>query len=366
MLEKSARGVHLLGKTAGCPRLTFQAEVPTLTRMHLPSVAGRSAPVSTPDQPAATPRNTFKSKSAAWLRAARLPSQLYIFWPLLLGQALAAAQGVAFSWDILLLCQAYGLAAQLFIVFANDVADVQTDTLNTTFTPFSGGSRVLVRGLLAPRELGRAALVCALLCLVLGATLRVLSGTWAPAVLILLGLALLWAYSFPPLRLSYRGGGELLQMVGVGAVLPLIGYCAQAGGLSGMNWSLLAPLLPLALACAMSTALPDAPSDAQSAKRTSAVLFGVGTAQLLIVGLNVTALGLFAAWAAIGPFAEMIFQDGRGAPGAILAFWTVIFLAGLSLLGARPGTRAMTRFVALQIGFFLTPVIGLTLLLLSG
>ena len=38
------------------------------------------------------------------------------------------------------------------------------------------------------------------------------------------GLLLLWAYSFAPLRLNYRGGGELLEAAGLGGVMPLIGY----------------------------------------------------------------------------------------------------------------------------------------------
>ncbi len=303
---------------------------------------------------------------AAWLQAARLPSQLYIFWPLLLGQALAAAQGMSLSWSTLLACQGYGLAMQLFIVFANDVADRETDALNSTATPFSGGSRVLVNGVLTPEELGRAALVCAAVCLLLGLVLRVLSGTWAPPLLILTGLGLLWAYSFRPLRLSYRGGGELLQMLGVGAVLPLIGYSAQSGSLSGMDWTLLGPLLPLSLACAMSTALPDAPSDARSAKRTSAVVFGVRTAQDLILGLNILALGLFTAWALRGAYAGMIHAQGPFIPGMVLGIWAAILLAVWRLRHPRPGTLAMSWFVALQIIFFLAPVIGLTVLLLRS
>ena len=66
----------------------------------------------------------------AWLQAARLPSQMYIFWPLLLGQALAMGEG--FSWEVVLVCHFYGLVSQLYIVFANDVADMATDRRNFT------------------------------------------------------------------------------------------------------------------------------------------------------------------------------------------------------------------------------------------
>ena len=79
-----------------------------------------------------------------WLKAARLPSQSYIFLPPLLGQALALHQGAKFDWKVFALVHLFGLAMQLYIVFANDYADQETDQRNTTFTPFSGGSRVLL------------------------------------------------------------------------------------------------------------------------------------------------------------------------------------------------------------------------------
>ena len=91
-------------------------------------------------------------KIKAWLQASRLPSQSYIFFPLLLGQALRYAQTGQFDWTVFLLLHLYGLFLQLFIVYANDRADIETDRLNTTFTIFSGGSRTLVNGLITVRE----------------------------------------------------------------------------------------------------------------------------------------------------------------------------------------------------------------------
>jgi 1,4-dihydroxy-2-naphthoate polyprenyltransferase len=231
----------------------------------------------------------------AWMQAARLPSQMYIFWPLLLGQALAMGKG--FSWDVVLVCHFYGLASQLYIVFANDVADMATDRRNFTFTPFSGGSRVLVEGLLSRRQLGRAAVLCAALSALAGVVLGVRHGVWLPLPLILFGLALLWAYSYPPLRLSYRGGGEYLQMVGVGLVLPMIGFSAHAGNLSGLPIALMPLMLVLSLSCAMATALPDEPSDRADGKRTHAVRFGVASTQRNILRLNALAL----VWLVLAP-----------------------------------------------------------------
>lgn len=285
----------------------------------------------------------------AWVQAARLPSQLYIFWPLLLGQALAMRDG--FSWGIVAACILYGLACQLYIVFANDVADMATDCRNRTYTLFSGGSRVLVDGLLTRRQLALAAALCAAVTVMSGLYLGLAHQTWLPLPLILLGLALLWAYSYPPFRLSYRGGGEYLQMIGVGLVLPLIGYSAHAGSLAGLPWLLLPLLLIVSLSCAMATALPDEPSDRLDGKRTHAVRVGVVASQRQMLRLNALAL----AWLVLMPL-----------PGLTLALRTalalpacILWLACICLAGSRPGEIRLVFFVAGQVVFALTPIIGL-------
>lgn len=227
----------------------------------------------------------------SWLKAARLPSQSYIALPLLLGQVLGWASTGSWSWTIFVLVQLFGITDQLYIVWANDYADRDTDAKNDTFTIFSGGSRVLVDQSITPITLLRAAQAMVLLSVLLLITLSALSN---PYILPIgsTGLLLLWAYSFKPFMLSYRGGGELLQTLGVGMVLPLIGYMAQGGELFGFPWDYLAILFPLNLATAIATALPDLPSDSQSNKRTIPVKFGMEKAIMLIVGLVVVASAL--------------------------------------------------------------------------
>lgn len=226
-----------------------------------------------------------------WLKAARLPSQSYIALPLLLGQVLAWAATDTWSWTVFALVQLFGITDQLYIVWANDYADRDTDAQNNTFTIFSGGSRVLVDQSLSPKTLLRAAQAMVLLSVILLATLAYLVNPLIFPIGVT-GLILLWAYSFKPLMLSYRGGGELLQTLGVGLVLPLIGYMAQGGDLFGFPWDYLAILLPLNLATAIATALPDVPSDSASNKRTIPVKFGLEMAIWLIVGLVIAASAL--------------------------------------------------------------------------
>jgi len=276
----------------------------------------------------------------AWIQAARLPSQSYIALPLILGQVLALHTSGMWSWPIFVIIALFGFFDQLYIVFANDYADQETDALNETSTAFSGGSRVLVEGRISPKALLRAAILMAVLAIATGVVLLVGWGHALVLPLMLIGLALLWAYSFGPLRLSYRGGGEFLQMLGVGMVLPLIGYASQAGDLSFFPLEVFAFMLPLNLATSLCTALPDEPSDRISQKRTLPVLLGGTTVRILVILLNVSGLAFFAT------LAFPALDEVRWSLEALLALpaLSVVLLASTAA-HATPGTRSILAFV---------------------
>src|SRR5690606_19076458 len=106
--------------------------------------------------------------------------------------------------------------------------------------------------------------------------------------LALAAIALMLAYSTPPLRLSHRGHGEWLQGIGVGLVLPSGGLYAQAGSLGLPLEALIGPVL-LATASNAVTAMPDLDADARAGKRTipvrlGAVRAGWATAALTLAG----------------------------------------------------------------------------------
>lgn len=280
----------------------------------------------------------------AWLQASRLPSQVYLFLPLLLGQLLAWRVTGEWSWLVFVLVQAFGLFDQLYIVYANDVADEDTDRDNATATVYSGGSKVLVDKVLSPAALLRAAWIMAGLAIGSTVMIGIIAGHWLPLPLAIVGIGLLWAYSFPPLRLSYRGGGELLQTLGLGGVLPLLAFAAQAGNLSGFPWLLFTVLLPLNLATAIATALPDAPSDARANKRTLAVEHGLGPARRFMLVLAAGALLL-----------HLMFVHDTLAITSVPVWW-VLALPGLALLVATvihqradPGTPILSVLLFLVI-----------------
>jgi len=233
-----------------------------------------------------------------WLRASRPAAAINLLLPLALGQALVFQTTGAFSTTLCLLLLFYGLAMQLYIVFLNDWADQRADALNDTPTIFSGGSRVLVEKHLSPPALLYAGLSAGLLVIALGLLSSFFyNRPWAPIVFAV-GLALLWAYSLPPLRLNYRGGGELLQTFGVGLVLPIAGFYVQSGHFPATApsplISQLSAYLYLQLCAAIAFALPDEEADRRADKRTLATLLGTKKAGAITIALGLlTHLFLF-------------------------------------------------------------------------
>jgi len=289
----------------------------------------------------------------AWVQASRLPSQLYLALPLLLGQGVAVRlEGRALDVGTWVAVQLFGVLDQLFIVYANDWADQETDRHNRTATPFSGGSRVLVEGRLSARALGRAALACAVGLLTISVGLAVTRGEPLLVPLAVAALALLWAYSYPPLRLSYRGGGELLQMVGVAGVLPLYGYVAQGGEPGRFPWALVVLLLPTHLACAIATALPDEPSDRETGKLTLPARVGGERAAWGIVALN----GLTLALAPVGLGAVGL-SAGAG--------WLVPAVAMLAVVLVRPAPPG-SRLIQVRVAAAITATLATVSLPLLG
>jgi 1,4-dihydroxy-2-naphthoate octaprenyltransferase len=231
-------------------------------------------------------------KLRAWLQASRPLAQVNIALPLLFGQALALRACGTFGWTYCLVAIGFGLALQLCIVYANDAADWQSDALNETYGRYSGGSRVVPEGKLRPDELLAGAAVALDVLLVLAIVAwAALDRAWL-MLAVAAAVLLIWAYSFRPLRLAYRGYGEWLQALGVGVVLPMTGFYLQCAGILRLPWLVLVPSWLLAWAGNLTTALPDTPSDALTHKRTYAVRRGERAARRdSLLGILVATFG---------------------------------------------------------------------------
>jgi 1,4-dihydroxy-2-naphthoate octaprenyltransferase len=196
-----------------------------------------------------------------------------ILVPLLIGQLFAFQIRGQFSWAYFLVSLLFGALYQVYLLYLNDVADEAVDRTNDQGF-LSGGSRVLPEGKLQGKDL----LMGARLALVALAGLAIgLAGFFdRPWFLVGTGLAvvLCWAYNAKPLQLSYRGHGEILQGLGCGVLLPLIGFYLQQGSLQGFPWAALLPLYLIFHVGNIVTALPDTPTDKAADKRTVPVRRG--------------------------------------------------------------------------------------------
>ena len=210
-----------------------------------------------------------------WIQAARIPSQFYILIPLMFGWALADE---AVSYGPLVLLFLLGLSIQLAIVFFNDWADYPADILNPSPTFLSGGSRVLVENKLTPRQLLYAA--CWFM---LGSMIWAWFLNSNVLMLTFLAFVILALYCFPPFQLSYRGLGEILQTLGMGCVLPMMGW-ASIHSMSDFPFQWLLILFPMHFALACLTTIPDYEGDLLAQKQTLIVRLGHDFVARMIIG----------------------------------------------------------------------------------
>ncbi|MGD8859422.1 MAG: prenyltransferase [Myxococcales bacterium] len=209
-----------------------------------------------------------------WVYAAKPGSWPKLLVPFGVGQAIGAAhagrlQAAALLWGLL-----FTLCGLLFIVLLNDWGDREVDALKRRMFPDGCSPKTIPDGILSARALllsGLAAGAVALAAAWLGAGWldRPLLG-WAGV----LGMTVFWAYTLPPLRLNYRGGGELLEMLGVGALLPWINAYGQSGQLAPQGLWVLPGLVSMSLASALASTLSDEDSDRAGGKTTAATRFG--------------------------------------------------------------------------------------------
>jgi 4-hydroxybenzoate polyprenyltransferase len=219
----------------------------------------------------------------------------------LLGALLASIGGAldhaAFWW---------GLATLFFLeaatVFANDLQDFESDRINQNFGPFTGGSRVLVDGMLRVGQVKRAiGAVAGLGLLCAGGVLATTTAPWASGAILLAIAVLAIGYTAPSLKLSYRGLGELDVGVTHATGAVLCGFVFQGGALADpAPWLLSLPLALAVLPSIILAGVPDREADLTIGKGTLAVRFGPRAALVLAGGfaLLASAAALVLLWAA--------------------------------------------------------------------
>lgn len=155
-------------------------------------------------------------------------------------------------------------------------------------SPFSGGKRVLVDGLMTRRQ--TAIMAAAFYAIGIAAGLAIVLGREPRVIgLGLIGVGLAYFYHAPPLALAYRGLGELAVALAYGPVIAVGTFLVQR---QAVDAAVLWASLPLGLAIAgflWINEFPDARADAAAGKRTLVVRLGRRRAARAFAGLEALA-----------------------------------------------------------------------------
>ncbi|MGE5175296.1 MAG: prenyltransferase [Hyphomicrobiales bacterium] len=225
-----------------------------------------------------------------------------------IGAAAAARDGpLAVGWLLLTIAGIFAIetaknASGELVDFASGAdANVRPEERS----PFSGGKRVLVDGLLTRAETASIAAtayaigIAAGLAIVLAREPRVLAFGF-------LGVALAWFYHASPLRLSYRGLGELAVAVVYGPVIACGTYLVQRGRVGSDVLLASAPLGLLIAAFLWINEFPDCRADGEAGKRT------------LVVRLGRRAASRVFGWIVAAAYGGLVLLVAFGAPSGLL------------------------------------------------
>jgi 1,4-dihydroxy-2-naphthoate polyprenyltransferase len=190
-------------------------------------------------------------------------------------------------------------------------------------SPFSGGKRVLVDHLLTRRETIGIAAAFYILAIVVGLYIVAFRDGRVLA-LGMLGVACAYFYNSPPLKLSYRGLGELAVALCYGPVICIGTYLVQMGAVTAEVLWLSAALGLLIGAFLWINEFPDYVADRKSDKRTLVVHVGRKRASYIFsFGMSVPFLMLL-----LTPFVTSVsygvWLGFAGLPFAIFAAHRVI------------------------------------------
>jgi 1,4-dihydroxy-2-naphthoate octaprenyltransferase len=241
------------------------------------------------------------SRGWLFLRATRLPFLSATVVPVGLGTAVAALNG-EWHWWLFLLALFGAAFVHLGLNVANDVFDTMSgaDAANTTPTQFSGGSRVILYGLMSLRQMALLSASFYAAAIGIGLFLAVDRGFWPLFWLGVAGVAISIAYTAPPFRLVHRGLGEIAVAAGFGPIMVLGAQYVQE---QRFTWEAGFASVPIAILIALvlyANEVSDRPGDAAAGKRTLPVRLSKEAVILLYEASVVVAFGLIAGGAISG------------------------------------------------------------------
>lgn len=223
-----------------------------------------------------------------------------------MGILLAISSGVDFSFDLFIFGYTIMLPAHLGLSYSNNYFDIEVDKHNSP-TSISGGSKILIEN----PELRKTCLLIALFLMLISLILSVFfiflySFSIMFFFFILLANLLGFFYSAPPIRLAYRGFGEIANMVTIGFLMPGIGYLVIKGGFDFFYFVFTFALIFYGLEFIILVEMPDMEGDKIGGKNTLIVKNGIKFGYKLILFCLLVSSVYYLFILLIGIFSEYI------------------------------------------------------------
>lgn len=242
-------------------------------------------------------RRGVRQRAVAWSWFRLVRFQFYGMTMLSFGLGAAGAAVLAktaIQWPEFLLGFIVLFLVELASVLTNELHDIPSDQQNLNFGPFNGGSRVLVNGEINPVQVRkvRNAILCVAALLAMPVIFLVPpSVRWPAAVLLAVGFILGPGYTAPPLRLCWRGWGEINVAVTHSIYMVLCGWVLQsASPIAVFPWAVSLPMGLAILSSILLAGIPDADADRAAGKQTMVVRVGPQTAGYLALALLLAAV----------------------------------------------------------------------------
>lgn len=285
--------------------------------------------------------NLPASGAQRWIYALKPASWPKLLVPALFGQVLGASQtgGLdvrAMGWGI-----GFTVLGLGFIVLLNDWGDRDVDAIKREMFPDGCSPKTIPDRIIDARAVGIAGLLFGGGALLVAEGAELTLGRSAAFEAGLLCMLVFVAYTLPPIRLNYRGGGELLEMFGVGMALPLYNAYLQGGAIAPRAWPWVAGFSVLSLASGIASGLSDEESDRAGGKRTFASLYGNAAARRLseacvLLGAGVWVVASFSRPDWVPPWAA--------GPAVAIVLWNFLAMRKVSNAAVTNAFRAQGMY----------------------
>ncbi len=261
-----------------------------------------------------------------------------------LGTAVAVHDGMFDLWSaVVFLAVVWSL--QIIGATANEYADVESDRINTNRTWFSGGSGMIVSGAVKRDTAMVLAIMLSMFALIVGLLMSVfMEVTYLVPLLVVIGMGLGLSYSIRPLRLVYRGLGELAMGIMVSVMIPVGAFLVQDDKFDGAVILAAIPLFFQLLGLMMVVQRPDYEADKRTGKRNLVVILG----RSISWRLGVIMLFIAAATAFYGALFGL-----PAVPAFVAGIFLVIEALYMILLERHLGSKAVVFWsIVVSCGFY--------------